>query len=105
MRKRGLGRWRFRRQQVVAGSIVDFYCAELRVAIEVDGGVHEGRRAEDARRDQDLDRVGVRVVRVRDGDVREALDGVLRALALWCETVAEQRGFRRHNGFRTPRKS
>lgn len=32
---------KFRRQQVIRGFIVDFYCAELRLAIELDGGVHD----------------------------------------------------------------
>lgn len=32
---------KFRRQQVVRGYIVDFYCAELRLAIEIDGAVHD----------------------------------------------------------------
>ena len=31
---------KFRRQQVIRGFIVDFYCAELRLAIELDGAVH-----------------------------------------------------------------
>ncbi len=32
---------KFRRQQVIRGFIVDFYCAELRLAIELDGAAHE----------------------------------------------------------------
>ena len=32
---------KFRRQQVIRGYIVDFYCAELRLALEIDGSVHE----------------------------------------------------------------
>jgi very-short-patch-repair endonuclease len=32
---------KFRRQQVVCGYIVDFYCAELRLAIEIDGTIHD----------------------------------------------------------------
>ena len=38
---------KFRRQHVIRGFIVDFYCVELRLAIEVDGTVHRDRmRAE-----------------------------------------------------------
>ncbi len=32
---------KFRRQQVVRGYVVDFYCAELRLAIEIDGPIHD----------------------------------------------------------------
>jgi very-short-patch-repair endonuclease len=35
---------KFRRQQVIRGYIVDFYCAELRLAIEIDGAVHDEPR-------------------------------------------------------------
>lgn len=38
--RRSLG-LKFRRQQVIRGYIVDFYCAELRLAIEIDGSVHD----------------------------------------------------------------
>jgi very-short-patch-repair endonuclease len=38
---------KFRRQQVVRGYIVDFYCAELRLALEIDGPIHhDASRAE-----------------------------------------------------------
>jgi very-short-patch-repair endonuclease len=103
VRRRGLGGWRFRRQHVIAGYIVDFYCAELQLAIEVDGAVHDVRRDEDEQRDENLARLGVHVVRVRDEDVRERVDVVLRALARRCETVAEHHEFRRHDGGRTPK--
>ena len=43
---------KFRRQQVVRGYVVDFYCAELRLAIEIDGPIHE----ELHRAEQDLAR-------------------------------------------------
>ena len=104
LRRRGLGGWRFRRQQILAGYIVDFYCAELQLAVEVDGGVHEARRAEDQQRDQDLNAIGVRVVRVHDADVMGRLNVVLRLLAVRCESIAEHDGLHRRDGFRTPRR-
>jgi very-short-patch-repair endonuclease len=60
LRRRKLGRYKFRRQHVIAGYIVDFYCAELRLVVEVDGGVHQDRIAEDRQRNEDLALVGVR---------------------------------------------
>jgi len=92
LRGRRLG-WKFRRQHVIAGYIVDFYCAELWLAVEVDGGVHQGRRIDDRQRDEHLGSLGVRVVRVRNADVLERLDAVLGELARCCEHIAEQRTF------------
>src|ERR1700694_4888353 len=61
LRKGQMG-WRFRRQHVVAGFIVDFYCAALKVAVEVDGPVHDGRRDYDVWRDESLRQLGVAIV-------------------------------------------
>ena len=57
---------KFRRQQVVRGFIVDFYCAELRLALEVDGAVHDDpeQRAWDLERTRLLARSGIEVVRI-----------------------------------------
>ena len=91
LRKRGVGGWKFRRQQVVAGYIVDFYCAELSLAIEVDGPIHETQRAEDAERDGHLRALGLGIMRVRNEDVEGRLGD------------AEHRGVERRHGYRTPR--
>lgn len=40
LRNRRLLGLKFRRQQVIRGYVVDFYCAELRLALEIDGGIH-----------------------------------------------------------------
>jgi len=104
LRGRRLGGWKFRRQQVIAGYIVDFYCAELELALEVDGAVHDARRADDELRDDDLAALGLHVMRVRNADVLSRLDAVLRAIAIRCESVAEQAGFRRRDGYRTPKR-
>ena len=59
---------KFRRQAIVGGFIVDFYCARLKVVIEVDGAVHHSPDAQ--ARDYDRDRLlaarGIRVVRIPD---------------------------------------
>jgi very-short-patch-repair endonuclease len=67
---------KFRRQAIIGGFIMDFYCPELRIAIEVDGSVHESPDAK--ARDQDRDTLlaarGIRVIRIRDRDVnRESI--------------------------------
>lgn len=62
---------KFRRQQLVAGFVVDFYCADLRVALELDGGVHEdpAQIERDARRTQILSSRAIDVVRVPNAHV------------------------------------
>jgi very-short-patch-repair endonuclease len=91
LRGRRLGGWKLRRQHVIAGYIVDFYCAELWLAVEVDGAVHERRRIEDRQRDEDLASLGVRVVRLGNADVLERLDAVVGQLVYDCERIARRR--------------
>ncbi|MDI1326067.1 MAG: endonuclease domain-containing protein [Brevundimonas sp.] len=75
-RFRGL---KFRRQHPVGPYILDFHCAEAKLAIEVDGAVHDGaEQAEhDRRRTAWLSGRGVRVIRLRATAVRDDLGGVL----------------------------
>jgi very-short-patch-repair endonuclease len=63
----------FRRQQVVAGFIVDFYCASLRWVLELDGRIHDAPvRAEyDVLRSQILSMLAIDVVRVRNDQISE----------------------------------
>ena len=55
---------RFRRQVVVQGYIVDFFAAEARLVVEVDGAQHTRRRAADKRRDRALEAARLRVLRL-----------------------------------------
>ena len=52
----------FRRQQVIAGFIVDFYCHKADLVIELDGSVHEGdeQKESDVERDKVLSGMGLR---------------------------------------------
>ncbi len=82
LRRKALGGLRFRRQHPVAGFIVDFYCPALKLALEVDGAVHEPRRARDIRRDRALRRLGVVVLRVQNDEVVRERSRMLRLAAL-----------------------
>jgi very-short-patch-repair endonuclease len=69
----------FHRQVPVDKSIVDFYCHELMLAIEIDGVTHgsEETREKDVARQASLESLGVSFLRFYDGDVKENLQGVL----------------------------
>ena len=74
VRNRRLLGLKFRRQQVIEGFVVDLYCAELRLAIEIDGAIHARplRAAYDRDRERWLERAGIRVVRIANHEVSEA---------------------------------
>ncbi len=68
----------FRRQQIIAGFIVDFYCHEAGLVIEVDGDIHDLQKEEDARREKVLQKMGLRVTRFRNEEVIRTLPDVLK---------------------------
>ncbi len=68
---------RFRRQQVIAGFIVDFYCHKAALVVEVDGDIHDLQKDEDARREKVLREMGLRIVRFRNDEVVKELSAVV----------------------------
>ena len=76
---------KFRRQQVIRGYIADFYCAELRLVLEIDGGVHDTieRFAYDLDRSMHLQEAGIwhelhiRPENVTEGELRRLLSRLL----------------------------
>lgn len=47
LRNRGIKNLKWRRQQVIDGFIADFYCAELKAVLEIDGSVHDSDEAKE----------------------------------------------------------
>ena len=82
IRGRKLGGVRFRRQHPVGPYVLDFYCEDVRLAVEVDGVSHEhpDRIRHDARRTAWLNLRGITVYRVAARDVLGNLEGVLVSL-------------------------
>jgi very-short-patch-repair endonuclease len=60
LRRNGLDGLHFRRQQAIAGYVVDFYCDAAKLAIELDGGVHQEQWKYDEARDKAISLIGVR---------------------------------------------
>ena len=71
---------KFRRQHPMGRFIVDFYCAECRLVVELDGAVHESRTAEDSDRTRIIEAHDCRVIRFTNEQVLTAPDEVLQEL-------------------------
>lgn len=73
---------RFSRQIPIGKYIVDFYCKELQLAIEVDGSIHfkEGHQEKDEIRQEHLELLGLTVIRFSDLDVKNNLGRVLKEI-------------------------
>ena len=82
VRDRRLDGVKFRRQHGIGPDVVDFYCPAARLAVEIDGSVHDDAlRAEyDRQRQVELEALGIRVVRFSNQEVRRAPEVVAEAL-------------------------
>ena len=83
LRRRGLGGLRFRRQHPIGPYILDFYCETAKLAVAVDGVLHDydDSPIRDDRRDLWLERHGLTVLRVPASAVKDNLEGVLALIA------------------------
>ena len=85
------------RQKNIGDYIVDFYIANNRVVIELDGIQHqkEDNRKADAKRDADLQKLGITVLRFANADVNKRFnwvcDNILRCLGLTIADLKKQR--------------
>ena len=75
----------FDRQKPIDNYIVDFYCKDLMLAIEIDGESHYGKEKKDEARDKRLNQLGVTVLRFDDLDVRYDLEKVLEKIEEWIK--------------------
>jgi very-short-patch-repair endonuclease len=73
---------KFRRQVPIGDRIVDFFCAEARLAIELDGSGHTRHFTETSDLDRaiELHEKGIRIIRFYNRQIDENLDGVLNAI-------------------------
>ena len=79
LRRKQLEGFRFRRQHPLGPYVVDFFCPDAKVVVEVDGGQHADS-ASDAARTRWIEARGYRIVRFWNNDVLANTEGVLLAI-------------------------
>jgi len=80
IRNRRLCKEKFRRQHVIEGFVVDFYCMKYKLAIELDGPIHNRRREYDRERENIISSEGVRMLRFKNEEVMKNTESVLRTI-------------------------
>jgi len=81
LKDRNIFNFKFRRQHPINIFIVDFYCHELKMAIEVDGEIHNiENRDYDLGRESDLNRFGITVIRFTNYEVIYDIDYVINTI-------------------------
>src|SRR5262245_28889889 len=73
----------FHRQRPIDEYIVDFFCPELMLAIEIDGNSHSLKGQRDVDRQCRLESLGVRFIRFNDRMVKREMPSVLSSIEGW----------------------
>lgn len=85
IRKRQLG-YRFLRQYSVDHYVIDFYCPELKLALEIDGGIHElpENKEYDEARQKYIEGFGIKFLRIKNeeilGNANKAFDKIINEI-------------------------
>jgi very-short-patch-repair endonuclease len=82
IRKKRLSGIIFRRQHPIGQFIVDFYCHEAKLVIEIDGSIHDSdeNKEHDENRTYELEKSGFKVIRFKNEEITDNIDEVLKIL-------------------------
>ena len=81
----------FKRQVPMLEYIVDFYCQEIGLAIEVDGNIHDFRYLEDTQRQQEIEKYGVIFIRFSNEEIKNNMFSVILSLESKIEELKAER--------------
>lgn len=87
--KRQLKGYKFLRQRPILNFIVDFFCKELKLVIEVDGSTHIFKGEQDVKRDKKLTSFGYYILRFEEKEVMKDIDNVIRELEFQIRRIEE----------------
>jgi very-short-patch-repair endonuclease len=77
--------YKFNRQKPLLNYIVDFYCKDLNLVIEIDGDSHDYKYKADIIRQKEFEKYNLKFLRFEDIEVKKDIDNVLRAIEYWIE--------------------
>ena len=83
---------RFLRQKVLGRYIADFYSAEAKIVIELDGSQHyeNENRIYDEKRTEFLEQYGLKIIRIPNGEINKNFEGICRYLDKQIEQSLSQ---------------
>jgi len=87
LRNRKFNNLKFRRQHPIGEYVVDFYCHEKKLIIEVDGQIHDNNEQKeyDANRQTELENSGYKIVRIKNKDIIDDVKSALLRIRLFLD--------------------
>jgi very-short-patch-repair endonuclease len=78
--------FKFRRQHSIKQFVIDLYCPEVRLAVEIDGEVHNffEREKSDLKREKFLNELNIKMIRFSNYEIREDVDTVVKSIKKIC---------------------
>jgi len=80
LRDRHMIQLKFRRQFPIKGFVLDFYCPEKKLGVEIDGGIHEKQKEYDVERQDIIEDMGIKILRFTNNDIMKDIEAVLRKI-------------------------
>ena len=81
---------KFRRQHVIKGYVVDFFCKELNLAIEIDGKIHEKQKFYDEVRQDILVNSGINIVRATNSEIMQSFHTLLDRIKFMKNKLSQE---------------
>ena len=85
LKQKQMSGYDFDRQRPIGNYIVDFFCKELSLAIEIDGDTHIYKYDYDEERQKSLEKLGVHFLRFEDIEVKKNMSNVIRVIEDWID--------------------
>ena len=85
--------YRFKAQHPIDIFIADFYCHELKLVIEIDGGIHRSKTQKeyDIGREAELERFDIKVIRFTNEEVEHDIEQIRKKIETACQNLASER--------------
>jgi len=80
LRDRKFKDYKFRRQHVIEGFVLDFYCHELKLGVEIDGKIHLKRKDYDRLRQEIIESEGINIIRITNKELLNKKRSILEKI-------------------------
>ena len=97
LRAKRFNNLKFRRQQIIEGFIVDFYCHSLGLVIELDGKIHDKQIEYDRDREKILSANNLHILRFTNEEVMKNIKAVLNTIVEKIEDIEDLRDLRQED--------
>ena len=85
LRTKQIKEYKFRRQVPISNYVLDFFCKELMLAIEIDGSSHAEKISRDKKRQKELESYGIEFLRFTESDVIKDSNNVALTILNWMD--------------------